>query len=70
MWSSYRLVAMLMRPILDRPKSVSLMWPREVMSRLWTRPGHPGWRGAGGGPEPCMVAKTEAPTGRIALVLF
>ena len=26
---------MLMSPILDRPKSVSLMWPREVMSRLW-----------------------------------
>ena len=24
-----------MSPILDRPKSVSLMWPREVMSRLW-----------------------------------
>lgn len=39
MWPSYRLVAMLMRPILDRPKSVSLMWPREVMSRLWGRSG-------------------------------
>lgn len=26
---------MLMSPILDRPKSVSLMWPREVISRLW-----------------------------------
>lgn len=34
MCPSYRLVVRLIRPILDRPKSVSLMWPIEVMRRL------------------------------------
>ena len=34
MWPSYRLVVMFMRPILDRPKSVSLMWPMEVINKL------------------------------------
>lgn len=35
MWPSYRLVVRLIRPILDKPKSVSLMWPMEVISRLF-----------------------------------
>jgi hypothetical protein len=34
MCPSYRLVVRLIRPILDRPKSVSLMWPIEVIRRL------------------------------------
>ena len=34
MWPSYRLVVRLIRPILERPKSVSLMCPMEVISRL------------------------------------
>lgn len=34
MWPSYRLVVRLISPILERPKSVSLMCPMEVMSRL------------------------------------
>lgn len=34
MCPSYKFVVRLMRPILDRPKSVSLMWPIEVMRRL------------------------------------
>ena len=34
MWPSYRLVVMFMRPIFDRPKSVSLMWPMEVINKL------------------------------------
>ncbi|TNN34428.1 hypothetical protein EYF80_055409 [Liparis tanakae] len=33
-WPSYRLVVMFIRPIFDRPKSVSLMWPMDVISRL------------------------------------
>lgn len=34
MCPSYKLVVRLIRPILDRPKSVSLMWPIEVIRRL------------------------------------
>jgi hypothetical protein len=34
MCPSYKLVVRLMSPILERPKSVSLMWPMEVMRRL------------------------------------
>lgn len=34
MWPSYRLVVMFIRPILDRPKSVSLMWPMDVINKL------------------------------------
>lgn len=34
MWPSYRLVVKLINPILDRPKSVSLMCPIEVIRRL------------------------------------
>ena len=34
MWPSYRLVVRLIRPIFDKPKSVSLMCPMEVISRL------------------------------------
>lgn len=34
MCPSYKFVVRLMRPIFDRPKSVSLMWPIEVMRRL------------------------------------
>ena len=37
MCPSYRLVVMFIRPTLDSPKSVSLMWPMEVTSRLWSR---------------------------------
>lgn len=37
MCSSYKFVVRLMRPILDRPKSVSLMWPIEVMRRLYNK---------------------------------
>lgn len=33
-WPSYRLVVMFIRPILDRPKSVSLMWPMDVINKL------------------------------------
>lgn len=36
MCPSYKLVVRLIRPILDRPKSVSLMWPIEVIRRLRT----------------------------------
>ncbi len=36
MCSSYRLVVMFIKPILDRPKSVSLMCPIDVMSKLKT----------------------------------
>lgn len=35
MCPSYRLVVRLIRPIFDKPKSVSLMWPMEVISRLF-----------------------------------
>lgn len=34
MWPSHRLVAMFIRPILERPKSVSLMWPIDVINKL------------------------------------
>lgn len=34
MWPSYRLVVMFMRPILESPKSVSLICPIEVIKRL------------------------------------
>lgn len=34
MWPSYRLVVRLIRPIFDKPKSVSLMWPIDVIRRL------------------------------------
>ena len=34
MCPSYRLVVRFIRPILDRPKSVSLMWPMDVINRL------------------------------------
>ena len=34
MCPSYRLVVRFIRPILDRPKSVSLMWPIDVINRL------------------------------------
>lgn len=34
MWPSYRLVVMFIRPILERPKSVSLMWPIDVINKL------------------------------------
>lgn len=36
MCPSYKLVVRLMRPILERPKSVSLMWPIAVIRRLTT----------------------------------
>lgn len=36
MCPSYKLVVRLIRPILERPKSVSLMWPIEVIRRLRT----------------------------------
>jgi len=36
MCSSYRFVVMFIKPILDKPKSVSLMCPIDVMSRLRT----------------------------------
>lgn len=36
MWPSYRLVVRLISPILERPKSVSLMCPMEVIRRLQT----------------------------------
>lgn len=39
MCPSYRLVVKLIRPILERPKSVSLMCPMEVMRRLERRKG-------------------------------
>lgn len=35
MWPSYKLVVRLIRPIFDKPKSVSLMCPMEVISRLF-----------------------------------
>lgn len=34
MWPSYKFVVRLMRPILERPKSVSLMCPMDVIRRL------------------------------------
>lgn len=34
MWPSYKFVVRLIRPILERPKSVSLMCPMDVISRL------------------------------------
>lgn len=34
MCPSYRLVVMFMSPIFDRPKSVSLMCPKEVINKL------------------------------------
>lgn len=37
MWPSYKLVVRLISPILDKPKSVSLMCPMEVISRLLGR---------------------------------
>lgn len=37
MCPSYKFVVRLMRPIFDRPKSVSLMWPIEVMRRLYNK---------------------------------
>ncbi len=35
MWPSYKLVVMFIKPILDRPKSVSLMWPMDVINKLF-----------------------------------
>ena len=37
MCPSYKFVVRLIRPILERPKSVSLMWPIEVIRRLEIR---------------------------------
>ncbi len=34
MCPSYKLVVMFIRPIFDSPKSVSLMWPMEVINKL------------------------------------
>lgn len=36
MCPSYKLVVMFIRPIFDRPKSVSLMCPMEVINKLHT----------------------------------